>query len=54
MVARDKGVGAGKIDEGSQKAQTSSYKTNKSWEYNVQHDDSNNTILFKSCYENKS
>ena len=42
MVAKDKGVGVGRIDEGSQKVQTSSYKTNKLWEYNVQNDDSNN------------
>lgn len=35
----------GELGEGHQKVQTSSYKLNKFWRYNVQHDDYNNTVL---------
>ena len=31
------GVGVSQTGEGSQKVQTSSYKINNSWKYNVQH-----------------
>ena len=34
-----RGVGVGKMGEGGQKVQTSSYKINKSWGYNVHHGD---------------
>ena len=37
VVASDKGVG--EMGEGSQRIQTSSYKMNKFWRANVQHDD---------------
>ena len=41
MVARGggRGWGVGEMGEGGQKVQTSSYKINKSWGYNVQHGD---------------
>lgn len=29
--------GVGKVGKGNKKEQTSNYKINKSWEYNVQH-----------------
>ena len=33
------GGGVGELDEGGQKVQTSGYKINKYWGYNVQYDD---------------
>ena len=39
VVARGGGGQVGKMGEGSQKVQTSSYKISKSWGYNVQHGD---------------
>ena len=40
------GVGVDKLGEGSQKVHISSYKMNKSWECNVQHDDLQLTTLY--------
>ena len=39
MIARGKAWGMGKMGEGVQKVQTSSYKINESWGCNVQHGD---------------
>ena len=39
MVAWGREWGVGKIGEGTQKIQSFSYKINKSWGYNIQHDD---------------
>ena len=39
VVAIKMGWGVGKMGEEGQKVQTSSYKINKSWGYNVQHGD---------------
>ena len=39
VVARGRGWEVGKVDEGGQKVQTSSYKINKSRGCNVQHGD---------------
>ena len=38
MVTRGGGLGEGELDEGGQKVQTSSYKINKHYGCNVQHD----------------
>ena len=39
VFARGREWGLGKVDEGGQKEQTSSYKIHKSWGCNVQHGD---------------
>lgn len=39
MVVRGIGKGRGELEEGSPRVQTSSYKINKYWGYNVRRDD---------------
>ena len=39
MIARGQGWEVGKMSEGRQMVQTSSYKMNKFWEWNVHHGD---------------
>ena len=38
VVTKGMGLGEGELEEGGQKVQTSSYKINKYWGCNVQHD----------------
>ena len=44
MIARSSGYGVGVMGEWGENAQTSSYKINKSWRYNVQYSDYNTAL----------
>lgn len=45
-LAVARGVGKGNWDEGGQKVQTSTFKINKYWDYNVQHGDCELTLRY--------